>query len=107
MSRAAAQRLALATALAALSAAAGAQSAPPAVFRGSTPETAIVLPGIADEFHGVAAEHRYVADHFAEWHIEYQALIDRNDRRYDLIGLVKPDGSKLTVYFDVTDWLGK
>jgi hypothetical protein len=84
-----------------------AQPAAPDVFRGSTVETAIVLPGIADEFHGVVAEHAYIADHFPAWHIEYQARIEDNGRHYDLIGMLKPDKTQVPVYFDVTDWLGK
>jgi hypothetical protein len=74
---------------------------------GTTVETAIVLPNIADEFHGVAAEHAYIAEHFSDWHIEYQSLVPQNGRQYDLIGLVKPSGSKSLVYFDITDWFGK
>jgi hypothetical protein len=84
-----------------------AQTAPVEIFPGSTVETAIVLPGIADEFHGVAAEHAYIAAHFADWHLEYQTLIEQNGRRYDIIGLMKPDRTKVVVYFDVTDWFGK
>ena len=86
---------------------ANAQPAPPDIFHGSTPETAILLPGIADEFHGVAAEHAYIAAHFPTWHIEYQAHLTQHDRDYDLIGMVKPDRAKVTVYFDITDWFGK
>jgi hypothetical protein len=90
-----------------LAATAQAQPAPPDIFRGSTLETAILLPGIADEFHGVAAEHAYIAAHFPTWHIEYQAHLTQNDRDYDLIGMVRPDRAKVTVYFDITDWFGK
>jgi hypothetical protein len=74
---------------------------------GATPETAIVLPNIADEFHGVVAEHAYIADHFPTWHIEYQTTIEQNDRRYDLLGMIKPDNTKAMIYFDITDWVGK
>jgi len=105
--RAAPRRLALAIAVAALSGAAHAQPAPPDVFRGSTVETAIVLPGIADEFHGVAAEQAYIAAHFPTWHIEYQALIEQNGRSYDLLGMIKPNRTLVPIYFDVTDWVGK
>jgi hypothetical protein len=101
------QRLAVALALWLPVPAAQAQPAPPDVFRGSTIETAIVLPGITDEFHGVAAEHTYIAANFPTWHIEYQRLIENNGRHYDIIGMLKPDRTKTTLYFDVTDWLGK
>jgi len=74
---------------------------------GATPETAIVLPNITDEFHGVVAEHAYIADHFPTWHIEYQTTVEQNDHRYDLLGMIKPDNTKAMIYFDITDWVGK
>jgi hypothetical protein len=87
--------------------AAGQPATPPETPRGLTPEAAIVLPGIADEFHGVAAEHAYIADHFPTWHIEYQTRLSQNDRNYDLIGMIEPDRRKVTLYFDITGWVGK
>jgi hypothetical protein len=83
------------------------QPAAPQASAGSTVETAIVLPNIADEFHGVAAEHTYIAGHFSTWHIEYQSLIEQNGRHYDLLGMIEPDGAKTALYFDITDWFGK
>lgn len=74
---------------------------------GTTSDTAIMLPHIADEFHGVVAEHAYIAEHFPDWHIEYQTTVEHNGRRYDLLGMIKPDRSKTTIYFDITDWFGK
>ena len=74
---------------------------------GSTIETAIILPNIADEFHGVAAEHRYIARHFPTWHIENQALVEQNGRHYDRIGMIKPDGEHTALFFDITAWFAK
>jgi len=84
-----------------------AQPAAPQAPAGTTAETAIVLPGIADEFHGVAAEHTYIANHFPTWHIEYQSTMEQNGRRYDLLGMIQPDRTKTVLYFDITDWFGK
>jgi hypothetical protein len=87
---------------------ANAQPVPsPDDVHGTTPETAIVLPDIADEFHGVAAEHTYIAGHFPTWHIEYQTRIAQNDRDYDVLGMIKPDRTKAAIYFDITGWVGK
>jgi hypothetical protein len=86
---------------------AGAQPAAPSGTPGATPETAIVLPGIADDFHGVVAEQEYIADHFPTWHIEYQTRITQNDRDYDQLGMIKPDRTKVTIFFDITEWVGK
>ncbi|HZK90046.1 MAG TPA: hypothetical protein VFC56_07875 [Stellaceae bacterium] len=87
--------------------AAQAQPAAPQTPAGVTVETAIILPNIADEFHGVAAEHAYIASHFPAWHIEYQSAMEQNGRRYDLLGMIKPDRSKTVLYFDITEWFGK
>jgi hypothetical protein len=94
-------------ALALMAGSARAEPAAPQAPAGMTVETAIVLPNIADEFHGVAAEHRYIASHFPAWHIEYQSTMEHNGRRYDLLGMIKPDRSKTVLYFDITDWFGK
>jgi hypothetical protein len=90
-----------------LTVAAHAQPTAPTGPPGLTIETAIVLPKIADEFHGVAGEHAFIAANFPTWHIEYQTRITRNDRDYDLLGMIKPDRSKAIVFFDITDWVGK
>jgi len=74
---------------------------------GTTPETPIVLPGISDEFHGVVAEHTYIAAHFPTWHMEYQTTMEQNERRYDLLGMIRPDRTRVTIFFDITDWVGK
>jgi hypothetical protein len=84
-----------------------AQPAAPMGTPGTTVETAIVLPSIADEFHGVVAEHAFIAAHFPAWHIEYQTRLKQNDRDYDLLGMLKPDKTRVPIFFDITEWVGK
>ena len=84
-----------------------AQPASPQAAAGTTIATAIVLPGIADEFHGVIAEQSFVASHFPTWHIEYSARLKQNDHNYDVLGMTKPDKTKVPIYFDITAWVGK
>jgi hypothetical protein len=99
--------LAIAIEIALLGQPAQAQSVTPQPPAGTTLETAIVLPGIADEFHGVVAEHTYIASHFSDWHIEYQTVLAQNGHSYDLLGMIKPDRTKAVIYFDITEWFGK
>ena len=94
-------------ALALMAGSARAEPAAPQAVAGMTVETAIILPNIADEFHGVAAEHTYIASHFPNWHIEYQSTMEHNGRRYDLLGMIQPDRTKTVLYFDITQWFGK
>jgi len=74
---------------------------------GTTIATAVVLPGIDDEFHGVVAEHSFIAGHFPTWHIEYSARLKQNDHDYDVLGMIKPDKTKVPIFFDITAWVGK
>ena len=99
--------LAEVVALVALAYPAVAQQAPPPIQPGTTPDTALVLPGITDEFHGVAAEHAYLAAHFPDWHIEYQKRVTVGARDYDMLGMIEPDRTKVTIFFDISDWIGK
>jgi hypothetical protein len=82
-------------------------AAAPQAVAGTTLETAIVLPGIADDFHGVTAEHAYIAAHFDTWHIENQERVEANGRNYDRIGMIRPDGVHTAIFFDITKWIGK
>ena len=84
-----------------------AQPAAPQASAGSTIATAIVLPSIVDEFHGVIAEQAFIAGHFSTWHIEYSARFKQNDHDYDVLGMVKPDKTKVPIFFDITAWIGK
>jgi hypothetical protein len=84
-----------------------AQTGPSQAASGSTIATAIVLPGVTDEFHGVVAEHAFIADHFPTWHIEYSARFKQNDHDYDVLGLIEPDKTKVPIFFDITEWKGK
>jgi hypothetical protein len=88
-------------------AAADAQPAARMGTPGTTIATAIVLPDVTDEFHGVAAEQAFIADHFPSWHIEYQTRTSQNDHDYDVLGLIEPDKTKVTIFFDITQWVGK
>ena len=90
-----------------LAAAAQAEPATPMGTPGTTIATAIILPGITDEFHGVAAEQSFIAGHFPTWHIEYQARFKQNDHDYDVLGMIEPDKTKVPIFFDITAWVGK
>jgi hypothetical protein len=94
----------LALALIVASCAAG---APTAERDGSSMERAIILDGVTNEIDGVRAEHAETNKRFPGWQWEQQGLTPpTNGRIYDVITLSK-DGTTKTVYFDITDWLGK
>ncbi len=78
---------------------------------GDTPEKAVIIRGAADGVAGVEAEYRYLRDKFGQqnrdWRLGRQALMRKGDRILDVMQLVLADGSKRTVYFDITEFFGK
>jgi hypothetical protein len=73
---------------------------------GSSPATAIVLPGIQHETQGVSAEYAYIREHFPGCRPGTQALLGAKGRQYDSIELSGPSCAHV-VFFDITDWFGK
>jgi hypothetical protein len=72
---------------------------------GSSFATAIIIEGAKNELDGVGAERTYVAGR--HWREENSALITKGDRSYDINDYRAADGSKHTLTFDVTGFLGK
>lgn len=68
----------------------------------------VVFPNIKDEKSGVAAERTWVTEHFPK-HKQLQQRCKTNNanRQIDEIILSAPDGSEISVFFDITDWDGK
>lgn len=73
---------------------------------GSSIEKAVVILG-ATEATGVGAEYLWLNAHFPEWKGRDQSLLNQGKRVYDVMNFTMPDGSRHTVYFDITDYFGK
>jgi hypothetical protein len=72
----------------------------------NTCETAIAIKA-ADEFHGIGAEH-YWTDHAypgSRW--QSQTVIQCPDFPADKIDFVTAEGHPLSIYFDVSQFMGK
>lgn len=74
---------------------------------GASVESAIVITGARDSFEGITAESFWVSRHRDNWRKGRQFLLNHGGRRFDQIEYTLPDGSKQTLYFDVTDFFGK
>ena len=66
---------------------------------GSSPEKAIVVDSIAEEF-------MWIAHHCSEFNMEKQALHHIDDKPYDVLTLGNGTGEKRTVYFDISKFFG-
>jgi TPR repeat protein len=74
---------------------------------GSSAGRAIVLPEVASEIDGVRAEHLVTRYYFRGWKWQGQGLNTTGPHPLDAIDLVRDDGAKRTIYFDIVNWFGK
>ena len=78
---------------------------------GSSKEKAIIIKGAASSMEGIAAEYQYLSDRFgvrgSDWSLELQSLVQEKGKSYDVMNLLLKDGSKLTLYFDISEFFGK
>jgi hypothetical protein len=78
----------------------GKQPAAPVLLDGSSPEKAIKVKSIAEEYE-------YISKHCVGCRVVMQSLINKKGRYYDAIEVLKADGEKFTYYFDITSFFGK
>jgi hypothetical protein len=75
---------------------------------GDTAERAILIRRAPNNGLGVLAEYGYLTNTFGRgWVMRSQSLIQLNNRYLDKLDIVLRDGATRTVFFDVTEFLGK
>ena len=74
---------------------------------GSAVESAVVIRGAKHEKDGIAAEHRYLSQHFGSWFLKRQVLVNQKNRVYDRMEITDQNGKQRAVFFDITDFFGK
>ncbi len=78
---------------------------------GDSPQTAIVIRKTPRGLSAAGAEHMLLQKWFGQrgtsWTLTRQELVRADGRTYDLYEVVLDDGSKRSLYFDVTDWLAR
>ena len=72
---------------------------------GSTKEQAIII-NAPNEKLGVDAEYDYLNLHYPEWELVEQTLCFSDDKPYDIMSIILPDGSKKDVWFDISNFYG-
>lgn len=74
---------------------------------GTSMENAVVIQA-ANESAGVQAEYRWLDLHFPGYKNQDQSLLNgKGGKVYDVINFTMPDGSKHSVYFDISGYFGK
>ena len=72
---------------------------------------AIILNGVSNENEGVSAEYKYLSKKYGQqnkdWQLNNQQLIQKKGKYYDKMDITLSNGTKKTVYFDITKFYGK
>lgn len=78
---------------------------------GDTPATAVVISGAPNSRIGIDAEYYFLEKIFGQpnvdWKLKRQSVIHEKGKIYDRMDLELKDGSKKTVFFDITEFFGK
>jgi hypothetical protein len=84
------------------------------VYRGGSGKSindAVEIQGAANTDEGIAKEYQYLSKKFGQrgvdWQLEKQTLIEDSGKQYDRMDIRLSDGTKETIYFDITDFFGK
>ena len=78
---------------------------------GESIEDAIIIRNAQTDLEGVDAEYYYLEKRFGkkgpDWNLDQQSLMNEDGAYYDAMDITLSDGRTLTIYFDITDFLGK
>jgi len=78
---------------------------------GDTPETAVLISGATNSIAGTAAEYTYLREKFGrenvDWNLKRQSVLQQKGKFYDRLELELKDGSRKTVFFDISEFFGK
>jgi hypothetical protein len=69
-------------------------------------ETAIVIKETTEEA-GVTAEYTWMKNHYPGYQMQSQSLMTNKDKPFDVMDIKLTDGSKLRLYFDISNYFGK
>jgi hypothetical protein len=78
---------------------------------GSSMEKAVKIVGAANSMEGISAEYQYLSNKYGirgqDWNLEMQSLAQDKGKSFDVMMIVLKDGTKLSVYFDISEFFGK
>lgn len=78
---------------------------------GDTTATAVVISGAPNSRVGIDAEYYYLGKKFGQrnvdWRLKRQSVLQEKGKVYDCMEMIMKDGSKKTVFFDITEFFGK
>lgn len=73
---------------------------------GSSYDKAVVITS-KNETEGINAEYAWLKEHYPGYKTEMQSLNYQNKKPYDILNIITADGTKKSVYFDISGFFGK
>jgi hypothetical protein len=73
---------------------------------GSSIENAVIIKA-PNELAGVRGEYNWIRKNRPGWQLEKQSMLNKGGKVYDKMDFQTPDGRRVTLYFDITDFVGK
>jgi len=73
---------------------------------GSSFDNAIII-NEKGERAGVAAEYKWLREHYPGYKSKSQSLQSNNKKPYDVLSITTADGTAKKVYFDISSFFGK
>ena len=71
----------------------------------------MVISGATNSVAGISAEYNYLQQKFGpqnvNWKLQRQGVLHQKGKVYDRMDLKMKDGSKKTVFFDISEFFGK
>ena len=73
---------------------------------GSGYEKAIIIDK-TNESDGVAAEYKWLREHYPGYTMIRQSLQNKDNKPYDVLSIKTKDGENKDIYFDISNFFGK
>ena len=74
---------------------------------GSSIKQAVIITDATGEKTGVRAEYIWLHEHYPSYRLRLQALRSEDGKAYDMMKIITADGKPITIFFDITSFLGK
>jgi len=74
---------------------------------GTSKEKTIIIFGAESELEGVDAEYEFIQSLHTEFELDSQTFLEKGNKRYDVLNVKLPGGTKKDIWFEISDFYGR
>ena len=74
---------------------------------GLSEQEAVIILGAESELEGVDAEYEYTQSLHEHFELDSQTFLEKRNKKYDILTVKLPGGTKKDIWFDITDFYGR